>query len=122
MTQAVKTWLLQLVIGTIVIIAVTLWHTSLFFSAILGVATMMVACFYWVFSMWRVERKWGETHPKVVRLFYLGQMVKYLVLVVAVVLYLQYLQLNWLVFLMGVLAVQLGSMMMVIRVKQWAKQ
>lgn len=120
MTMAAKTWFFQALAGVIAILVVTLWHTVFFTSVLLGVVTMMLATFYWVFRMWRIERRFGQGNPKVVRAFYLGQVVKYIILIVAVILFLNFLKLDWLAFVIGVVAVQVGSTFMVVNVKRMA--
>jgi len=119
MTNAVKTWVLQLLFGAATVILLTLWHQQWFLSALLGAVSMIVASSYWVFSLWRIEKTFGKQKdkPKVLKAFYLGQLIKYAVIIALVLIYIRFFQLAWLAVIIGIVSVQLASSFLVFKTK-----
>lgn len=117
MSNAIKVWLCQVVLGILAILLVSLWHPAWFLSVVLGVVTMWVATFFLIFRLWRIESRFGQGKPKVIRSFYSGQIVKYVIVIAAVLICLHWLTLNWLAFMIGIIVVQLSGMFMTTNVK-----
>lgn len=117
MTNAAKTWILQCIFGLVAIIGLTFWHQQFFLSALLGVLTMMLACSYWVYSLWRIEKNFGKKKTRPVKAFYQGQIIKYLLLIILLIIYIHTLQLDWLAVIIGVLAVQIANTFLTFKTK-----
>ena len=117
MTNAVKTWILQCIFGLVAVIGLTLWHQQFFLSALLGVLSMMFACSYWVYSLWRIEKNFGKQKARPVRAFYFGQIIKYILLIILLIVYIYTLQLNLLAVIIGILAIQIANIFLTFKTK-----
>lgn len=108
MTLAARTFLTQWVVSLLAVGIVAVCARSWLFSFALGLITMLFAYASVLVVMWVLERFRGPA-KRMVRWYYIGQGMKYVVLVVLVVLYLHTLSVIGLPFLLGIMVVQLSA-------------
>lgn len=119
MTLALRTLLSQLVASIVTGVLVAIFLHGWLFSFSLGLATMIVAHVGVLTVMWYFEY-YRQPPKRLVRWYYFAQLVKYLVVVLAVIMYLHLTEVIWLPFLIGVLIVQVSGVMLTAHIKRIA--
>lgn len=117
MTHACRTLCYQLIAGALAVGLVVGLRKDWLFSFSLGLITMLVAQSGVVYTMWRFERK-HQDPKRLVRWFYISQLLKYALLVAGVLCYVLWLHILWLPFLLGLFVVQLSGAMLTAQVKK----
>jgi len=117
MSFTIKTILIQLIIGVLTVLLVGAFRPAWHFSLLIGVVTMWVATLPLLVINF-INQK-SITHPKgVLRRYYIGQAIKYALLIAAVLVYVHVLQLMWLPFIIGLFAIQMSSLLLAAQMKR----
>jgi len=118
MMFAIKAILAQVSVGLFTIIIAVIVAPSLLFSVAAGVIVMWCAVSYLLYKLWRLE-----CHPRVqpqtvANALYIAQAVKFMVLIIGVILVMLLFTVNWVAFLIGVMVVQIGTMLTSFQMKR----
>jgi len=81
-------------------------------SLAIGVVLMWIATMYLLAKVWWLERHPSVSAKQVAKTFYIGQGVKFIVLVVGIIVLIKIMPLHWMSFLIGVMVVQVSGMML----------
>ena len=79
---------------------------------------MWIAVAYLVAKVWWLERHPEIRGPSIAKAFYIGQAVKFLMLVIGLFVVTRLLQVDWMPFILGVMVVQVSSMTLSFQMKR----
>ena len=113
-----KAILVQGIFGLSAILIAAIVSPANAVSLATGVVLMWVATTYLLAKIWWLERHPGVSAKQVAKTFYIGQGVKFVVLVAGVIVLIKIMPLHWMSFLIGVMVVQVSGMMLSLDMKR----